>query len=145
MEGEITGAIKQYPLELERAGKVESLDDYKHDKIPQLNVFCEYEIYEEKVGDKVRVYVKRNYDDLKFSIKENKVFDDKENFILEVMQFAANHKDLKKLNFIDKDEQLDSNHVEYFFNITTDTKDVLDINYRDKLKDLEIDIPKDEC
>ena len=85
---------------------------------------------------------------MKFNYKENGfeiVFDDKENFILEVMQFAANHKDLKKLNFIDKDEQLDSNHVEYFFNITTDTKDVLDINYRDKLKDLEIDIPKDEC
>jgi hypothetical protein len=145
MEGEITGTIKQFPIELEKAGKVVVLDDYKHDKIPQLNVFCEYEIYEENVGNATRVYVKRNYDDLKFRIVEKNSFDDKENFILEVIQFSSDYKNLKKLEFINEKESLTPDHVEHFFNISTDTDDVLDINYSDKLTKLEKDIPKDEC
>ena len=144
-EGNITGSIKQFPIELEKTGKVTSIEDYKHDKIPQLNVFCEYEIYEVKVGDKVRVYVKRSSNDLRFAISEENVFDDRENFILEVMQFTGDNRNLKKLEFINEKDPLTTDHVEHFFNISTDTDEVLDINYSDGLAKLEIEVPKDEC
>jgi hypothetical protein len=155
-EGEITGSstlgaiVKQYPIELEKAGKitnifgVTALDGYRHDKIPQLNVFCEYEIYEEKVGNKVKVYVKRSSNDLSFIIKEENVFDDKENFILEVLQFSTTYLALKKLEFIDEKDSLTPNHVEHFFNITTDSDDDLGINYSDELAKLEEPF-EDEC
>ena len=144
-EGEFTGSIKQFPIELEKAGKVATLDDYIHDKIPQLNIFCEYKIYIEEDGKKSRVYIKRTSDDLKLSVLEENAFDDKENFILEVFQFSGDMQSLKKLEFVDEDEPLSSEHVEYFFNISVDTDEVLDINYSDELKKLEIEVPKDEC
>jgi len=142
-EGEITGSIEQFPVELERAGKATTLDDYRHDKIPQLNVFCEYKIYEEKAGNKVKVYVKRSSDDLSFVVEEENVFDDKENFILEVFQFSADIKSLKKLKFISESEPLTPDYVEHFFNINDD----LGINYSDELAKLEegIKVPGDEC
>ena len=134
-----------FSIELEKTGKVTSIEDYKHDKIPQLNVFCEYEIYEVKVGDKVRVYVKRSSNDLRFAISEENVFDDRENFILEVMQFTGDNRNLKKLEFINEKDPQTTDHVEHFFNISTDTDEVLDINYSDGLAKLEIEVPKDEC
>jgi len=143
-EGEITGSIEQFPIELEKASKVTGLDSYRHDKIPQLNVFCEYEIYEEKVGNKLKVYVKRSSDDLSFIIKEENVFDDKENFILEVLQFSTTMMKLKKLEFINEKDSLTPNHVEHYFNITTDTDDDLAINYSDELAKLEKPF-EDEC
>ena len=144
--GTITGSIKQFPIELEKAGKVTTLDDYRHDKIPQLNVFCEYEIYvDEKTIKKDgefktirKVYVRRKEDDLKFNIDEENVFDDRENFIMEVFQFSKNMRELKKLDFANEEDAITPNNVEHFFNITVDTENVLSINYSDTLQELEM-------
>ena len=131
-DGHITGSIKHYPLELEKTSKVNSLDEYRHDKIPQLNVYCEYRLYRtvDSAGCE-RVYVDRTSNDMSFEVFEENSFDDNENFILEVFQYAQNYGDLKKLIFVEEKDPITQENVEHFFNIVTDQQKPLDINYTD--------------
>jgi hypothetical protein len=135
-EGLITGSVKHIPFELEKANKIadpqsgELLDSYLHDKIPQLNVFCEYKIYRVVDSQGVeRIYVDRSSDDMHFEIYEENSFDDKENFIVDVMQYSDSYTELKKLIFVEEEDPITQDNVEHFFNIATDGQKMLDINY----------------
>jgi len=147
VEGEITGNIKYFPLELELANVVSSLDEYQHDRIPQLNVFCEYSLYQTEEDNIKKIYVDRSSDDMEFEIYEENSFDDKENFILEVYQFSNSYVDLKKLEYVDELSPIALDNVEYFFNIAVDGEDVIEINYSKNLEEIEKPISdlKDEC
>lgn len=147
-EGEITGTISQIPFELEKRDQAITLDDYKHDKIPQLNVYCEYNIYKvvEDDGTK-KTYVFRSSEDMNFKILEKNSFSDKENFILEVFQYKNNYSNMKKLVFVDEKEPITPDNVEYFFNIHVDGQVPMEINYSKDLEKLEkaTEGLKDEC
>ena len=147
-EGEITGTIKQIPFELEKNDPTITLDDYKHDKIPQLNVYCEYNIYRvtEEDGTK-KTYVVRTSDDMNFKVMEENSFSDKENFILEVFQYESNYTNMKKLVFVDEQDPITPDNVEHFFNIYVDGQIPMAINYSKNLEELEkaTEGLKDEC
>ena len=51
-----------------------------------------------------------------FFIEEENVFNDSENFILEVFQFAGDYTEMKKLEFVNEDDPLTADHVDHFFN-----------------------------
>jgi hypothetical protein len=142
-QGEITGSVKQFPIELEKTGKVTSIQDYKHDKIPQLNVFCEYKVYQVNEGDKKKTYIARSSEDISIEVVEENSFNDKENFIAEVFQFKTNYLDSKKLSFVDKKDPITQDNVEHFFNIFVDDEKEVMINYTDELGKLEQALPKD--
>ena len=143
-EGIITGSIKHYPLELDKTGKAASLDGYKHDKIPQLNVYCEYKLYRTVDSEGVeRIYIDRSSDDINFEIYEENSFDDTENFILEVFEYSQNYDDSKKLIFVEKEDPITQDNVEHFFNITTDQQKTLDISYTEFVKNKLVF--EDEC
>jgi hypothetical protein len=146
-EGEITGTIKQIPLELEKNNPSITLDEYGHDKIPQLNVFCEYKVYETIENGFKRIYIDRSSDDMKFEVIEENSFDDSENFILEVFQYSNGYKDIKKLIFVDEKDPISQNNVEHFFNIYVDDQEPLAINYSKDLEQIEkaTEGLKDEC
>tara|TARA_Y100001938_G_scaffold142144_1_gene212936 strand:+ start:702 stop:1475 length:774 start_codon:yes stop_codon:yes gene_type:complete len=143
-EGYITGSVKHIPLELEKTSKITSLDSYTHDKIPQLNVYCEYRVYRTVDPDGTeKIYVDRSSDDMKFEIYEENSFDDKENFILEVHQYSQNYDELKKLIFVEEKDPITQDNVEHFFNIATDKQKTLDINYTEFMKNKLVF--EDEC
>lgn len=142
-EGEIKGTIKQFPLELEKTGKVTTLDSYKHDKIPQLNVFCEYKIYKVEDGDKIKFYVARTSNDIAVEILEENSFDDKENFIVETFQYKSDYTNLKKLVFVNKEDPITQDNVEHFFNIFLDDEKEIMIDYSDELDKIQEALPKD--
>ena len=146
-EGEITGSIKQFPIELEKAGVVTSLDDYRHDKIPQLNVFCEYVLYKTMDEGVEKIFVERSSDDMQFKVLEQNSFDDNENFILEVFQFAAGYSKIKKLIFVNEDDPITADNVEHFFNILTDDAEAISINFSVNLEKIEEPFKdlEDEC
>ncbi len=150
-QGEITGSVEQVPIELKKTGKATSLQPsgvpplkyYKHDKIPQLNVFCEYKVYQVVDGDKKKTYVARSSEDISIEVVEENSFDDKENFIAEVFQFKTAYVDLKKLSFVNKQDPITQDNVEHFFNIFVDDEKEVMINYTDTLGKLEEALPKD--
>ena len=144
-EGNITGSIKHYPLELDKTAKAASLDEYRHDKIPQLNVYCEYKLYKTVDSEGVdRIYVDRSSDDMEFEIYEENSFDDTENFILEVIQYSQNYDEMKRLIFVDEEDPITQDNVEHFFNITTDGQKELEINYTDFIRENNL-VFEDEC
>ena len=150
-EGEITGSIEQVPIELKKSKSLSlqpsgtpPLKYYKHDKIPQLNVLCEYKVYQKVEGDKKKTYVYRSSNDISIEVFEENSFDNKENFIAEVFQFKTSYSDLKKMVFVDKDNPITQDNVEHFFNIFVDDEKEIMINYADELDKLEVKDPK-EC
>lgn len=150
-EGQITGSIEQIPIELNKTGLATSLSPsgppplkyYKHDKIPQLNVFCEYKVYQVVENDIKKTYIARSSNDILLEIEEKNSFDDNENFIAEVFQFKNNYSDLKKLIFVNQEDPITQENVEHFFNIFVDDEKEVMINYSDKLGELEQELPKD--
>lgn len=147
-QGEITGSVEQVPIELKKSKSLSlqpnaSQKYYKHDKIPQLNIFCEYKVYQIIEGNKKKTYIARSSDDISVEVSEENSFDDKENFIAEVFQFNTQYTDLKKLSFVNKEDSLTQDNIEHFFDIyVDDEKDVM-INYADTLGKLEEALPKD--
>jgi len=149
-QGEITGSVEQVPIELKKSGKATSLQPsgapslkyYKHDKIPQLNVVCEYKVYQVVEGDKKKTYIVRSSEDISVEVIEENSFDDKENFIAEVFQFKTSYLDLKKLSFVNKEDPITIDNVEHFFNVFVDNEEDIMINYADTLGILEV---PEEC
>ena len=149
-QGDITGSIEQIPIELKKTGKATSLQPsgapplkyYKHDKIPQLNVVCEYKVYEIVEGNKKKTYIVRSSEDISLEVIEENSFDDKENFIAEVYQYKTSYVDTKKLSFANKEDSITIDNVEHFFNIFVDNEEEITINYADTLGILEV---PEEC
>ena len=152
-EGKISGSVEQVPIELIKQSNITHISssaDYKHDKIPQLNVECQYKVF--KVFDveakTKKIYVARSSDDIKLEVFEENSFDDKENFIVEVFQFTSDYSDIKKLNFTNKEDPITKENIENFFNIYLDNEIETDINYSDELEKIKNALPKDpkdEC
>jgi hypothetical protein len=150
-EGKITGSVEHVPIELIKQSsvtKINSIDDYRHDKIPQLNVYCDYKVFQITTKDRIKkTYVARSSNDIKLEIYEENSFDDKENFIADVYQFSIGYFDLKKLIFADKEEPITKDNVENFFNVYVDNEIEVEIDYSEELETIKSALPKDpkEC
>ena len=133
LKGYATGTVSFIPIEKNAS----NLDTYQGEKIPQFNSYCKYDVYvkTDLKGDAQKIYYNRTSDDLLFGVVEYNELDEKENFEVEVYQYVYKGNtvvDLKKLYFDGK--EYTEEYVEYFFNVSFDTPETLDINYVEAIK-----------
>jgi len=146
-QGKISGSVDFTPLEFPTSS-LNSLGAFSQEKIPQLDVVCEYSFTRTEFKDhpgKYQLWLRKTSDDILLEIKEENTESTDDNFIIEVFEYekdgAGNIVDAIPLKF--SEEELNTGVVEYYFDITTDAdaEETLEIKYVDQplKKTVEVD------
>jgi len=146
-QGRISGSVDFTPLEFP-ASSANSLGAFSQEKIPQLDVVCEYSFTRTEFKDhpgKYQLWLRKTSDDILLEIEEENTESTDDNFIIEVFEYekdgAGNIIDAIPLKF--SEEELNTGVVEYYFDITTDAdaEETLEIKYVDQplKKTVEVD------
>ncbi len=127
-EGKITGSVKYIPLEYSG-----SVRENTNEHIPQLDVICEYNLYDYEN----KLWLLQSSDDLLIDIAEKNSTDTQDNFEIEFFEYLYDGEEkivgLEKKYFSDKD--FSESVVEYYFNFFFDE----DADNPIKLKHVDID------
>jgi hypothetical protein len=146
-QGRISGSVDFTPLEFPTSS-ANSLGAFSQEKIPQLDVVCEYSFTRTEFKDhpgKYQLWLRKTSDDILLEIEEENTESTDDNFIIEVFEYekdgAGNIIDAIPLKF--SEEELNTGVVEYYFDITTDAdaEETLEIKYVDQplKKTVEVD------
>ena len=112
-EGKMTGSVKYIPLEYSG-----SVRENTNEHIPQIDVICEYNLYEHKD----QLFLIQSSDDLLIDVVEKNSTDSEDNFEIEFFEYLYNNNDkiigLEKKYF--SDEDFSESVVEYYFNFFVD-------------------------
>jgi hypothetical protein len=149
-QGEISSLVDFTPLEFP-ASSPNSAGAFSQEKIPQLDILCEYSFTQTDLEDqpgKHQLWLRKTSDDILLEIVEENTESTDDNFIIEVFEYekdgAGNIVDAIPLKF--SEEELNTGVVEYYFDITTDAdaEETLEIKYVDQSLKKTIEVDKCE-